>query len=265
MKLFIAASMFGLGAANIAAPSHKKCLDIKAPCKSGKEEKGCDRVAPKDIEKGANLQMWDCHDEANQVFELIDGRLHNELTGLCIDIQAPCADGSKTPGCKRQALKDIKDEANVQLWTCRKDDAAGFASSSYGNQKFDLMKDGTMRNEATNFCLTAHKVCPGGDKTKCADETNGASVHVNKCGDVEDPGDQTFIFKATIDPAKDFTRLVEVQDFVQLPSPTADGSPAAFTAMAVGACASAVLAVVAFFRSTRSATATDLPMTNGYE
>jgi len=264
MKLFIAASVFGLGAANIAAPSHKKCLDIKAPCKNGKEEKDCERVAAKDITKGANLQMWDCHDEDNQVFELIDGRLHNTLTGLCVDIQAPCADGSKTPGCKRQALKDIKDETNIQLWTCRKDNAAGFASSSYGNQKFDLMQDGTFRNEATNFCLTAHKVCKG-DDTHCADETNGASVHVNKCGDVQDKGDQTFIFKATIDPAKDFTRLVEVQDFVRIPSPSADGSSAAFTAMAVGACASAVLAAVAFFRSTRSAPATDLPMTNGYE
>merc|ERR1712241_1617119 len=97
-------------------------------------------------------------------------------------IKAECASGKEEAGCKRQKLGDIKDEANVQLYTCRKDDAAGFASSSYGNQKFDLMKDGTFRNEATNFCLTAHKVGTNG-----ADETNGANVHVNKCGDVEDP------------------------------------------------------------------------------
>merc|ERR1712109_364815 len=128
--------------------------------------------------------------------------------------------------------------ANVQLWTCRKDNKEGFASPSYGNQKFDLMKDGTFSNSRTGFCLTAHK----GE----GDETNGANVHINKCGSMPagKEGDQVFFWKAVIGDA-DFTRLVEVRDSVQLPATAATGSPAAFTAMAAGACASLVLVAVA--------------------
>jgi hypothetical protein len=247
MKLVIAAAVFGLGAANIVSPEHKTCLDIKALCKDGSDKAGCERQGPNDLKKGANLQMWKCHDKKNQLFELMNGRWHNTLTGLCIDIQANCADGSNHAGCKRQALEDIKEHANVQLWTCREDNAEGFKSSSYGNQKFDLMNDGTIKNEATNLCLTV-------DESK-KDEANGANVKVATCKG--DPN-QLFVFRSEIDSAK-ITRLVEVQDVTQLRAPTANGSPAAFAAMAVGACASVVLAAVAFIRSRRS-TSEGIPM-----
>lgn len=259
MKLFIAATVFGLGAANVANERLKMCLDIKAPCTDGSDKKGCERVKGKDLKKGANLQMWECHGKDNQKFEIIDGRLHNTLTGLCVDIKAMCTNGKDEPGCKRQSLDDIKDEANVQLWTCRKDDKEGFASASYGNQKFDLMKDGSFSNSRTGFCLTAHK----GE----GDETNGANVHINKCGAMngegEHPGDQLYYWKATVETT-DFTRLVEVGETIQLPAPAATWSPAAFSAMAVGACASAALAAVAVVRSLRPTTE-QLPMTNGCE
>lgn len=259
MKLFIAATVFGLGAANIANEGQKMCLDIKTMCIDGSDKAGCKRQAAKDLTKGANLQMWKCNDKENQKFEIIDGRLHNTLTGLCVDIKAECADGSNEPKCKRQSLDDIKDEANVQLWTCRKDDPEGFNSSSYGNQKFDLMKDGSFSNSRTGFCLTAHK----GE----GDATNGANVHINKCGKMdgpgEDPADQVFYWKAVVE-ANDFTRLVEVGETVQLPAPAATWSPAAFSAMAVGACASAALAAVAVVRSLRPSTER-LPMTNECE
>lgn len=250
MKLIIAAAMFGFGAANIASPEHKTCLDIKALCKDGSDKAGCKRQEAKDIEKGANLQMWKCHDKKNQLFELINGRWHNTLTGLCIDIKADCVDGKEKAGCKRQALKDIKEKANVQLWTCRKDDEEGFKSNSYGNQKFDLMNDGTIRNEATNFCLTVLEA-------EKKDEANGANVRVEKCRNNDK--NQIFVFRSEADAAKAFTRLVEVQDGTQLRAPTTSGSTAAFAAVAMGACASAVLAALAFIRSRRS-TSEAIPM-----
>jgi len=249
MKFMIAAAVFGLGAANIASPKHKTCLDIKAPCKDGSDKAGCKRKEAKDIKKGANLQMWKCHGEDNQLFELINGRWHNTLTSLCIDIKADCVGGEEKPGCKRQKLKDIKEKANVQLWTCRKDDEEGFKSNSYGNQKFDLMNDGTIRNEATNFCLTV-------DAEK-KDEANGENVRVEKCK--ENDANQIFVFRSKADAAKPFTRLVEVQDGTQLRPPTKNGSTAAFAVVAMGACGSAVLAAVAFFRSRRS-TSEAIPM-----
>jgi len=257
MKWFIAASIFGLGVANVANERHKKCLDIKASCEDGSDTKGCKRKAASELTAGANLQMWTCHGKDNQKFEIIDGRLHNTLTGLCVDIKAECEGGGDKAGCKRQSLDDIKDEANIQLWTCRKDDAKGFASSSYGNQKFDLLKSGTFSNNRTGFCLTAHK----GD----VDDTNGANVHINKCGAMtganEDPADQFFYWKAVVENG-DFTRLMEVRDTVQLPAE--NGSPVAFTAMAIGAFASIVMAAVAVVRSRRSAKQ-ELPMTDEYE
>jgi len=253
MKLFIATTVFGLGAANLANPRHQKCLDIKAPCVDGSDSAGCDRKAASELEAGANLQMWECHGKDNQKFEIFDGRLRNVATNLCVDIKALCKDGTDTAGCKRQSLDAIQDEANVQLWTCRKDDAKGFASASYGNQKFDLMKTGVLNNSRTTFCLTAH-VGEG-------DATNGANVHINKCGAVDQAGDQIFFWKAEVE-SSEFTRLVEVRDTVLLPA--ASGSPAAFTAMAVGACASVVMAAVAVVRSRRSAKE-ELPVTNGYE
>lgn len=258
MRALVASVVLGLGAANVANERLKNCLDIKAPCEDGSDTAGCKRKKASELTKGANLQMWECHGKENQQFEIIDGRLHNTLTGLCVDIKAMCEDGSDKAGCKRQSLDAIKDEANVQLWTCRKDDAKGFESPSYGNQKFNLMKNGTFANEKTSFCLTAHK----GD----GDDTNGANVHINKCGAMtgagEDPKDQVFYWKADIE-SSDFTRLMEVSESVQLPTPTT-GSQASFTMIAMGACASAVLAAVAVMRSRRS-TSSDLPMTAGCE
>jgi len=253
VKLFIAATVFRLGAANLANEAHQGCLDIKTLCKDGSDTAGCKRQAPSELKKGANLQMWACHGKDNQKFEIFDGRLRNVATGLCVDIKAECKDGTDTKGCKRQTLDDIQDEANVQLWTCREDNAEGFKSASYGNQKFDLMKTGTLNNSRTGFCLTAHV---GEGKG-----TNGANVHINKCGAVDSAGDQIFYWKAEVE-SSDFTRLMEVRDTVLLPA--ASGSPAAFTAMAVGACASVVMAAVAVMRSRRSAKE-ELPVTTGYE
>jgi len=114
------------------------------------------------------------------------------------------------------------------------------------------MKTGVLNNSRTGFCLTAHV---GEGKG-----TNGANVHINKCGAVDSAGDQIFYWKAEVE-SSDFTRLVEVRDNVLLPA--ASGSPAAFTAMAVGTCVSAVMVAVAVVRS-RSAKE-ELPVTNGYE
>jgi len=153
-----------------------ECLDIKAPCKDGEERAKCPRKEGKELEKGTNIQTWKCHGEDNQAFEFVNGRIKNAVTGLCLDIKADCKDGSNTAGCKRESVDDIKkkDSANVQLWTCREDTAKGLASASYGNQKFDFTLDGTLKNELTGFCLTAHE-----GKTA----TDGTNVEVHKCDD----------------------------------------------------------------------------------
>jgi len=159
-------------------PKNDECIDIKAPCKTGEERAGCTRKEGEELEKGINIQTWKCHGEKNQEFEFANGRIRNPVTNLCLDIKADCKDGSDTPKCDRESVEDIKkkDSANLQLWTCREDTAEGFKSKSYGNQKFDFKLDGTLRNELTGFCVTAHE-----GKTA----TDGTNVEMHQCTDEE--------------------------------------------------------------------------------
>jgi len=184
MKGLVASSLFTVGAANILwNAEYNRSVDIKIMCVDGTDTPGCDRQEPESLTKGANLQLWDCQNDANQNFEIVGGRLRNTLTGLCLDIKSMCLDGSDTAGCERQSVSNLTVDANVQLWTCRSDDAAGRNSSSYGNQKWDFLSDGTIKNVATGLCLTA-----GGGKT----ETSGRNLHVHTC--VAAPGSPAQIF-----------------------------------------------------------------------
>merc|ERR1711933_57287 len=85
-----------------------ECIDIKAPCKDGKETAKCPRLEGKELKKGTNIQMWKCHGEDNQAFEFVNGRIRNPPTGLCLDIKADCKDGSDKADCERESVEDIK-------------------------------------------------------------------------------------------------------------------------------------------------------------
>lgn len=164
-------------------PATAKCVDLHAPCEDGSETSGCARKKGKDLEKGTNLQTWECHGEENQEWTYLDnGRLQNPVTGLCIDIKAPCKDPEQDddPKCERVAVGDLKDKANIQMWTCHEDDPEdGEKSASYGNQKWVVTEDGMLKNTGSGLCL----VTVDTDK-----ETN---VQVGKCGDY--PGHQLFV------------------------------------------------------------------------
>jgi hypothetical protein len=174
MQGFVVCSVLTVAAANnLFNAEFNRCMDIKILCMDNTDTPGCERQDPHTLRKGANLQLWDCHDDENQNFEILGGRLRNTVTGHCLDIKAMCLDGSDTPGCERQSVADLKVDANIQLWDCRTDDAAGMDSNSYGNQKWDFLQDGTIRNEGCGLCLTA-----GGGKT----DTSGRNLHVHECG-----------------------------------------------------------------------------------
>lgn len=278
MQRLVAAALFGLTTANnIVSPATKKCLDIKAMCKdcdetvdADDEEKGCDRAGcdreePEDLKRGARLHMWTCHNDENQNFEIIGGRIKNKAAGrtaehaeLCIDIKALCEDGTDTPGCTRQSVDDMTEEAEIQLWTCRGDDEKGRSSSSYGNQKWDILGNGYFQNELTGLCLVAHH----DDAESGADATNGAKVHVHTCPEGTEV-DPEFVFDfETGDLAEetnadaDAQRLFSVGAVVQ-----AKGSPA--PALAAAACVLGLVAAAAaaFVRSRRVPAASQLPLT----
>jgi len=136
---------------NIVNRKSKMCLDLHAPCIDGSSDADCQRMTPESLTKGTNLQLFECNGKKNQEFELISsGRIRNPLTGLCIDIMAPCKDHFREP-CERVSVTELKKEANIQLYTCHKDDTT-VLSNSYGNQKWNF-ESGQMRNWLSNLCL----------------------------------------------------------------------------------------------------------------
>jgi len=303
MQRVAAVALFGLAAANnVVSPYTKKCLDIKAMCaecdddaplddeEKGCDRKGCDRQEPSTMEKGARMHMWTCHNDENQNFELIGGRAKNKAAGrsseddaeLCIDIKAMCADcdpsvdlkdaekGCDRGGCKRQTLDQIKadaeagGEAEIQLWTCR-DDTSN--SSSFGNQKWDLLGNGVWKNEGTGLCLVAHH----DDAESGADATNGAKVHVHECPDdsADDLAEFVFDFE-TGDLAEESEgnasegrlRALRRQFSVGAKAVSARASsPVPLVGAAAGALALAAAAAAAI-RSRRSTSENELPLTS---
>jgi hypothetical protein len=154
MKGFVASSLLTVAAANnVFNAEFNRCMDIKTLCIDDTDTPGCQRQDPHTA--GANLQLWDCENSDNQNFQIVNGRLRNTATGLCLDVPVMCLDGTDTPGCETQHVGDVQVASNVKLWTCREDDAAGISSTSFGSQKWDLLKDGSIKNEGTGLCLTA--------------------------------------------------------------------------------------------------------------
>lgn len=181
-------TQFGMANANFVSPiANNKCLDIKAKCVDDTgniiaEKDGCKRQEPADIKKEANVQLYKCHDEANQDFIVKEGMIQNPETKLCLDIYAPCEDpkeeekGSKT--CARKTAtkleKDAKtgDYPNVQMYTCH----------GKGNQLWILQANGTIVNEHAGFCLDIEAKKKGDNTRQKANELGDeANVQVYKC------------------------------------------------------------------------------------
>merc|ERR1719384_516998 len=136
---------------NIVNRKSKMCLDLHAPCIDGSDDPDCQRKAPESLKQGTNLQLFKCNGKRNQEFELLsNGRLRNPLTGLCLDIMAPCKDHLRIP-CERVAVSELKKEANIQLYSCHRDDLT-VLSNSYGNQMWSF-QSGQLRNWMSNLCL----------------------------------------------------------------------------------------------------------------
>jgi len=153
MAVWAFAFTLGLGGAagmNIVNRQSGKCLDLHAPCKDGRVDPNCDRMAFEDLKAGTNLQLFRCNGHSNQEFEfLANGRIRNPLSDLCIDIAAPCKDHYREP-CERVPVTELKGSANIQLFICHED--SGILSNSYGNQKWNFNVS-QLQNKESNLCL----------------------------------------------------------------------------------------------------------------
>jgi hypothetical protein len=236
MQRIVPALLLGLAAANnIVNPATKKCLEADK------------------AKKGSSLSMQACKDDDVQNFEIIGGRVRTILGDeeLCIDIKAMCEDGTDVAGCTRQDITKLTEEAAIQLWKCRKDTAEGMNSSTYGNQKWDLLGNGYFKNVLTGLCLVAHH----------SGEEEGM-VHVHTCPDETDKEFQldfeTGDMAAATNSAGDRLRLFSAR-------PGLKAGSSSSTVVAAAAVAGGVLAMVAaaaaFVRSRRSEMVDGLPLT----
>merc|ERR1712012_329665 len=72
-------------------PLTNMCLDIQAPCKDHFRTP-CERIPVNEIQKKANIQLWDCHENTgrlsnsigNQKWTFEQGMLKNHGSGLCL-------------------------------------------------------------------------------------------------------------------------------------------------------------------------------------
>jgi hypothetical protein len=143
MKGCVASSLFTVAAAhNLFNAKLNGCMDIERQCVDGTNRPDCQlQDTHTDNLQGANLKLWDCANWDSQVFEIYGGRLRNVETGLCLDI-------------------DLKVDSHVQLWSCH-------SSDRYGDQTWDFMDDGRVKNVGSGLCLTAE---------------SGHSLYVHTCG-----------------------------------------------------------------------------------
>jgi len=172
----IALSLYLGSAAGMTLVNRKsgKCLDLSAPCADGTAREGCQNP-PKDMTKGINLQLLRCTGKENQEFEFTkSGRIRNSLTGVCLDIAAPCKDHLRSP-CERVPVTQLKAQAKIHLFACHKD--TGVLSNSYGNQKWRFQL-GVLQNVESDLCL-APKQEPKGPEGQKPEEM--ANVWADTC------------------------------------------------------------------------------------
>jgi len=130
MKAVAFASLLGLTGANFVSPGLGKCLDIERTLQDdGKTRNTIEEMMAEkeeDDTKIINVQLYTCHHQRNQDFELVDGNIKSLAVGWCLE-----------------SGRTIEKALNVRLNKCTDDD----------KQKWDLTGYGYVKNKASGTCL----------------------------------------------------------------------------------------------------------------
>lgn len=124
------AGLLGLASSNFVSPIMEKCLDIERVLKSDNKTRmtieEMQDVMKTDDTAIVNVQLYDCHDQRNQRFEIIDGTIKSLAVGWCLE-----------PG------RDIEKAKNVRLNKC----------NGEKNQQWDFTAYGYVMNQETQTCM----------------------------------------------------------------------------------------------------------------
>jgi hypothetical protein len=130
MRAVAWASVFGLAASNFVSPGLEKCMDIERTLKEdGKTRNTIEEMQAemkKDDSAIINVQLYQCHEQRNQNFEIIGGAIKSQAVGWCLE------SGRKIEGA-----------VNVRLANCTGAD----------NQQWDFTGYGYVKNKKTGTCL----------------------------------------------------------------------------------------------------------------
>lgn len=87
--------------------------------------------------------------------------LVNRKSKMCLDLHAPCIDGSEDKSCQRMPVDALKAGTNLQLFAC----------NGKSNQEFEMMANGRMRNPYTDLCLDIMAPCKDHFRNPCERES----------------------------------------------------------------------------------------------
>jgi len=83
--------------------------------------------------------------------------LVNRKSKLCLDLHAPCVDGSEDENCQRMPVESLKKGTNLQLYRC----------NGKPNQEFELLANSRIRNPFTDLCIDIMAPCKDHFRTPC--------------------------------------------------------------------------------------------------
>lgn len=153
-------SLVSLASSNFVSPGLGKCLDIKAEKKDDGERETLEDMQKK--EGDINVQLYECHGDHNQHFEIIDGKFKSfSLSTRCL------------------TAEKVADNANVHLDECED-----------GNplQQWDLTGDGYVKVAGSEKCLDVEALEKDDGARETWDEIKEhkeVNVHLYKCHDPE--------------------------------------------------------------------------------
>lgn len=167
LKIALGACLLAEASANFVSPGLGKCLDLQAELKAD----GKTRETLADMEKDdtTNVQLYECHGDHNQRFEIIQGQFRSfYMKGGKDRTESFCLTASA-----------IEDNANVHLEKC---------VEGNDKQQWDLTGDGNVRVLNSEKCLDV-KAAQKEDGTRESwneiKEHKVVNIHLYKCHDPE--------------------------------------------------------------------------------
>lgn len=134
----IAAGLFGSVVGNFLSPGLSKCMDIKAELKDDGTRETLDDM--NENSDPINVQLYTCHDQHNQQFEIIGGTIKSASLGRCVTATGATANSNVQ-------LVNCEDGNELQQWDLT---AYNYAKLKGTDQCIDVMAaqkdDGTREN-----------------------------------------------------------------------------------------------------------------------